>query len=212
MNFFNEKEFLELQDIYNPDAFIKKVNIKYMRSSFFNKMKKSVKRDRRGEVVFCVIRPNGKIVTITCKEYPEGIFRIPTGGICHNEDIIEAVYRETSEELGVEVIIDKFLGVLKIEFELLENNQSTIDSFMFYSYLFILTETGGRLLIDASDDEISEVREVDLEELRAITGSLLKISGRWNDWGKFRFETCNAIVQYFTEHCQKGDNYANTTI
>ncbi len=86
--------------MFNAKPCIEEVTIKYSQCSFFNKMKKSVEKDRRGEVVLGVIRPSGKVIAVTCAEYPEGVFRIPTGGIAHNENIAEAVFRETKEELG----------------------------------------------------------------------------------------------------------------
>lgn len=202
MNKFNEKEFFEICKKLNRKAAIQDIVIRYANSSFFNKTKASVKRDRRGEVVFCVLRPNGKIITITCSEYPRGIFRIPTGGIGHNENIINAVYREVREELGLEVEIRHFAGVLRIRFE--HGN----DSVMFYSYIFILDEIGGRLLLDASDDEISEVREVDLDGLEEIVRTLDNIEGKWNDWGKFRYATSNAVLKYL----RSIDIYADSVV
>lgn len=190
MNEFNENEFFEIRKKLNINASIEDTVIRYANSSFFNKTKASVQRDRRGEVVFCVLRPNGKIITITCNEYPKGIFRIPTGGIGLNENIINAVYREVREELGLEVEIKHFSGVMRIRFE--HGN----DSVMFYSYIFILDEKGGRLLLDASDDEISEVKEVDLEGLEEIVRSLGSIEGKWSDWGRFRYATSNAVLKY----------------
>ena len=190
MNEFIENDFFEICKKLNIDASIKDTVIRYTNSSFFNKTKASVQRDRRGEVVFCVLRPDGKIIAITCSEYPKGIFRIPTGGIGHNENIISAVYREVREELGLEVEIRHFAGVLRIRFE--HGN----DSFMFYSYIFILEEKGGHLLLDASDDEISEVREVDLDGLEAIVQALVEIEGKWSDWGRFRYITSNAVLKY----------------
>lgn len=194
MNTFNEKEFLEICKRFDVIPFTKDITIQCKTAGFFNKVKCSVEKDRRGEVVFCLIRPNRKIVAITCKEYPEGIFRIPTGGIGHNEDIVRAVYRETREELGVDAEIIKFVGVLKLRFEL--DSQSE----MFYSYIFILKETGGRLLLDASDDEISEVREVDVSGLEAVVDSLGKIEGKWRDWGLFRYESSKAVLDYLKKY------------
>lgn len=190
MNEFNEKEFYEICKRLDTDAAIEDIVIRYTNSSFFNKTRSSVQKDRRGEVVFCVIRPDGRIITITCSEYPKGIFRIPTGGIGHREDIISAVYREVREELGLEVAIKHFAGVLRIRFE--HENESV----MFYSYIFILEEKGGRLLLDASDDEISEVREVDLDGLEEVVGTLEKIEGKWSDWGRFRHATSGAVLRY----------------
>jgi len=188
MNEFKEMEFAAICKRFNTDPVVREVTIEYSNDNYFRKIVDAVNSDRRGEVVFCVIRSNGKIITITCEEYPRGIFRIPTGGIGHKEDIIEAVHRETKEELGIGAEIIRFGGVVKIKFK------HMADSVMFYSYIFLLRETGGRLLLDASDDEVSEVREVDLEELETVVEKLKNIPGEWNDWGRFRYITSAAVV------------------
>lgn len=193
MNVFNEAEFRDICTKLGANGTIKDVTVRYDTPGYFNRIKSMVHRDRRGEVVFCVIRPDGKLITTTCKEYPEGIYRIPTGGIGHNEDILNAVYREVREELGLDVQIRSFAGVIRIRFEYKD------ESIMFYSYIFILNETGGRLLEDASDDEISGVKEADLDELERIVEALGSISGKWHDWGSFRYITSNAVLRYLRD-------------
>lgn len=193
INIFNELEFKEISEKLNTSPVIRDVTIEYANSSYFNKLKTSVRRDRRGEVVFCVIRPNGRIIAITCEEYPEGIFRIPTGGIGHEEDIIGAVHREVMEELGLTVEIRRFCGVMRIRF--VHASQSV----MFYSYVFILAETGGRLLEDASDDEVSAISEIGLDELEKIVDELGNIQGKWKDWGKFRHVTSGAVLDFLRQ-------------
>jgi 8-oxo-dGTP diphosphatase len=192
MNQFDEDEFREICKYFNACPDVKEVTIKFTGSSFFNEMKRKIEKDRRGEVVFCVIRPNGRIVTVTCDEYPDGVFRIPTGGIGYGENIIEAVFREVKEELGIDTVIDSFAGVLKIKFVYKQ------ESAMFYSYIFIMHETGGKIFVDASDDEVSEIKEVDLEGLKDVTSSLKNITGKWRDWGKFRYATSMAVYNYLT--------------
>lgn len=188
MNEFNEAEFIDICRKTGSKGKITDVTIRYDVPSYFNRVKSVVQRDRRGEVVFCVIRPNGKAIVITCTDYPKGIYRVPTGGIGHDEEVIAALFREVKEELGLEVRIRQFGGVVKIRFEY--GNESV----MFYSYLFLLDEIGGNLLDDASDDEISEVREADAEELGAIVSELKAISGKWHDWGIFRYTSTKAIL------------------
>jgi ADP-ribose pyrophosphatase YjhB (NUDIX family) len=195
MNVFNLTEYIDICKKLETDGNITDVTVRYNSPSYFNRIKNVVQWDRRGEVVFCVIRPNGRIIVTTCSDYPKDIYRIPTGGIGHNEDILEAVYREVKEELGLEVKIRSFGGVVRISFEH-EN-----DNVMFYSYIFILDEVGGRLLEDASDDEISEIREVDLDGLGKITESLGEIKGKWQDWGQFRYVTSNAVLQHLKRKC-----------
>ena len=179
-NKFDEAEFSAICAKYNKDAWIKDVDIKYESPSYFYKVKDAIKRDRRAEVVFCVCRENENTVTVTCSEYPEGVYRIPTGGIRYGEDIVQAMFREVREELGLQVEVARFAGVVRIRFV------SGKESIMFYSYVFILRETGGRLLLDATDDEISAVLEADISKLEEISEKLGKIEGRWSDWGKFR--------------------------
>lgn len=191
MNLFNEDEFQYICKKFNTvNNAIKDVTIHYTSPNYFNRLKNVVQRDRRGEVVFCVIRPDGRIITVTCSDYPENTYRIPTGGIGHREDILEAIFREVKEELGLEVRIRNFAGVVRIRFEY-EN-----ENVMFYSYIFILDETGGRLLEDASDDEIGGIREVGLEELKKITADLGRLNGKWQDWGRFRQVTTGAVYDF----------------
>jgi 8-oxo-dGTP pyrophosphatase MutT (NUDIX family) len=189
MNIFDSEEFMQICNEMGAKPYIEEITLNYKGSSFFKKVKKSVKEDRRGEVVFCVIRPNGKIITVTCAEYPEGVFRIPTGGIGHKEDIIAAVFRETKEELGIESEILMFGGALKIRFEYGTEYE------MFFSYIFIMKEKSGNLLVDAVDDEVSAIREVDLDGLEEIVKVLDGIQGQWSDWGKFRSVTTGAVLR-----------------
>ena len=195
MNVFNEGEYFDICKKLESPGRVTDVTIRYDAASYFNRLKSVVQRDRRGEVAFCVIRPNGRIVAITCNEYPKGIYRIPTGGIGHDEDIIAAVFREVKEERGLELKIRAFGGVVRIRFE------HKCDHVMFYSYIFILDETGGRLLEDASDDEIGGVREVDLRGLAEIVAGLDAIKGKWHDWGQFRYVTSKAVHHFLESEC-----------
>jgi hypothetical protein len=54
-------------------------------------------------------------------------------------------------------------------------------------------------LIDATDDEVSEIKEADKNELSAIVDSLNNIQGEWNDWGKFRFASSNMVLNYLKQ-------------
>lgn len=196
INAFNEKEFQDICSRLGVPPRIEEITIEYKTGSYFHNLRHSVEVDRRGEVVFCVIRPSGTIITITCEEYPAGVFRIPTGGIGHRENILEAVHREVREELGLSAEVIDFPGVLKIRF------RYGRESVMFYSYLFILKETGGRLLDDASDNEISEVREVDVEQLGEVAENLRNIQGKWSDWGRFRYETSKAVHRFLIDRME----------
>ncbi|HEX9061913.1 MAG TPA: NUDIX domain-containing protein [Clostridia bacterium] len=193
MNIFNIEEFSIIKNKFGGSAILESTNVCCESEDFFTNLKHNISTDRRGEVVFCVIRPGGKIITITCPEYPSGIFRIPTGGLGHNEDIISALKREIGEELGLTADIKTFVGAINITF--LYGSESEL----FHSYIFILNETGGRLLLDASDDEVSEVLEVNVDELSEVSENLLKIEDSWKDWGKFRYITTNAVYRFLKD-------------
>lgn len=190
MNWMNDKIFEGLKTRFGPEAWIRSIPLKYESVRFFYRIKDLVENDRMGEVVFAVERPNGKFITVRSSEYPSGIFRVPTGGINHGEDIVEAVKREVSEELGLRADIVRFIGVYRIE---ISHGRERV---WFYSFFFHLKETGGVLLEDASDDEVSEVLEVDAQGLEELAQRLLTIERDWKDWGSFRYLTTKAIADY----------------
>ena len=174
----------------DPDAYFRSIDIAYENGHFWRRARELVRRDRFGEVVFAVERPNGRIVTVTSREYPEGIYRVPTGGISYGEDILSAVHREVHEELGLAVSVERFLGVLGFRI------RHGTESFPFYSFLFHLRETGGRLLEDATDDEVSGVLEADADMLADLGARLLAIRADWRDWGRFRHETTGVFARH----------------
>jgi ADP-ribose pyrophosphatase YjhB (NUDIX family) len=197
MNKFDEKEFNELKNILNTDAKEIDYELEYPGESFLNRMKDSVANDRRGEVVFGVVRPNGKLILVTCEDYPKGIYRVPTGGINYGEDILAAVKRETMEELGLKTEILSFGGVIKLKFSYKG------DSEMFYCYLFLLKEVSGKLLEDATDVEVSQVLEADYDTACRVHDDLNNIKGKWADWGKFRAVTTKAIAELYNDYLSK---------
>ncbi len=193
MQYIGMDKVERMRTAIDPDAYVRKTDVVYENGHFWRRARELVRRDRFGEVVFAVERPNGRVVTVTSREYPEGIHRVPTGGIAYGEDILSAVHREVREELGLDVTVVRFLGVIAFRI------RHEADSFPFYSFLFHLREAGGRLLEDATDDEVSGVREVDAEQLEELSGQLLSIRPDWRDWGRFRHETTHAFVSYFKQ-------------
>lgn len=59
--------------------------------------------DTRSEVVLVLPRPGGKVITTAKRFYPEGVFRIPSGGIHPGETPEQAFVREAMEETGLDV-------------------------------------------------------------------------------------------------------------
>lgn len=145
--------------------------------------------DRVGEVCMVVRRRNGQLLTATKTFYPEGAFRLLTGGINHGESIEAALLRETWEETGLEVIMRQFLAV--IEYRLVE---SAVEQADFITFAFLLDEVGGELGPQDPNERLEAYHELTVAQLPAQADTLEhladrfddEIGGRWADWGKFR--------------------------
>lgn len=185
---FVKTEYENLRLSYNPGSVIKKVNLEFKNEKYFKDFQNTVNIDRRGEVGFLLKRKNGKYVVIRSKKYPKNIYRIPTGGIGFDETAKDALYREVKEELGVNVEIETFKGIIEYEIKYKE------EIIKFYSYLFGISELSGNLIQDATEDEISDYMEVDTEELKALGNKLRNTEGAWRDWCIFRSELIDFYI------------------
>jgi ADP-ribose pyrophosphatase YjhB (NUDIX family) len=134
----------------------------------------------RGEVALFILRPSGNVILHTKEFYPEGIYRVPTGGIEQGEDVMTAVHREAREETGLTVAIERCLGVLEYEF------RHRGETLPFVSYVFLLRENGGQLGPQDKGERIASLREVPLTELEAVARNLRAIQADWRDWGHYR--------------------------
>jgi 8-oxo-dGTP pyrophosphatase MutT (NUDIX family) len=139
-----------------------------------------VKPRRRSEVVLLVRRPSGQFVLHTKDFYPQGTARMPSGGVKRRESLLDAAYREATEETGLQVLVDRFLAVIDFEFHW---NKQVIP---FSSYLFLLRETGGELKVNDPCERISGFSEVSLPELESVAERLEQLPPEWHDWGRFR--------------------------
>ncbi|MHB1317072.1 MAG: NUDIX hydrolase [Anaerolineae bacterium] len=139
-----------------------------------------LKDGRVAEVVLLVRRPNGHYLLHTKPFYPEGAYRLMTGGIHAGEDLIEAAMREAREETGLDVRPERFVGVLR------ERYVHGDESFDFTSYLIELAELGGVLGVLDEHEQISGYREVAAHVFLTVATDLESLSGRWRDWGAIR--------------------------
>ena len=177
-----EDEFYWLKEKYGPEAFVKKVCLDFRNSKFFGDFKNTIETDRRGEVGFLLKRTDGKYVVVRSRKYPKNVYRIPTGGINFSEKAEDALYREVKEELGVKFEIESFKGLIEYEIRFKE------EKIKFYSYLFEIKEISGVLIKDATEDEISDYKEIDFSELEILKENLENARGQWKDWSAFRSE------------------------
>jgi len=147
------------------------------------------RRDRYGEVLMVVRRPNGKVLVAIKTFYPRGAYRLPTGGIHHGESIHDALTRETHEETGLETVIRRFLATISYR-----GRSSAAAVPLFHTFAFLLDEVGGTLGALDADEESEDWREMAPEELSAqatvleglTTEGKRAIGGSWAEWGRFR--------------------------
>jgi 8-oxo-dGTP pyrophosphatase MutT (NUDIX family) len=160
-------------------------NVKLPTSDTFDPINK---KDRYGEVCMVVRRKNGRLLTMIKSFYPQGAYRLLTGGINHNEYIFDALLRETQEETGLEVDVKQFLAIATYEVEKAEKSPS------FYTFAFLVDEVSGTLGAVDEDEQVEGFREIEPDELLQIAehlnnlgaGQSEELRGRWQDWGTFR--------------------------
>src|SRR5437588_6163258 len=145
------------------------------------------KTDRYGEVCMVIRRRNGHLLTMTKTTYPPNAYRLPTGGINLVESVIDALLRETQEETGLQVNVERFLTAVAYRIP-------GQDYPSFYTFAFLLQEVGGTLGVIDEDEQIEDFREVPPEALLAVAENLEQVTknyrqhidGYWRDWGRFR--------------------------
>lgn len=145
-------------------------------------------RDRYGEVCMVVRRPNGCLLAAKKTFYPTNGYRLLTGGIHPGEPVLAALLREVNEETSLEVAVSRFLVAAAYH---LPGQQ---DSPLFYTFAFLLDETGGTLACLDPDEQLEFFREITPAELPERAEFLAHLSDdyspdldvEWSAWGRFR--------------------------
>ncbi len=153
--------------------------------------------NRTREVCMVIRRPNGKLLTFTKSFYPQGLYRLFTGGVEPGEQVLEALEREVEEETGLQVNMQRLLAVVAYCAE--DDPQGSIDAVRFATFAFLLNETGGMLTVTDPDEPITDYKEIEPSEVLAIADQLDHLPAEqspvlqelWSDWGRFR-----AVIHY----------------
>jgi 8-oxo-dGTP pyrophosphatase MutT (NUDIX family) len=146
---------------------------------FFSQWREKLE-DRRGEIVLVVQNDEKRVLLHTKSFYPDGAFRLLTGGIKYGEPVLEALERETFEETGFKIISARLLSISFFEFL---NKKKSVP---FVSYIFLIASDRSNPEIQDVHERISGFRWVPLEQLEDTANLLQKLSGKWKDWGIFR--------------------------
>lgn len=143
-------------------------------------------------------RTDGRVLLMTKRFYPPGLFRLPTGGMARGETAEAAFVREAREETGLTVEIDKYLG--KIDYLLVYDDYRQ----SFTSHVFLAKPTDGDIAPEDDDEEITEFREVFPEELEQVAEdleALKQTATEWAGWGRFRAVAHRFVAGKLAQPC-----------
>ncbi len=121
-----------------------------------------IRRNRRGEVALVIQRPDGQVLLHTKNFYPSGIHRLPTGGVFPGERVWDSVRRETMEETGLRVHMERFLGLVTYEFRCQERHMP------FVSYVCLVQADATPPVPEDDHEQITGFRYVPASELRRV--------------------------------------------
>ncbi|MDH7481977.1 MAG: NUDIX hydrolase [Armatimonadota bacterium] len=132
------------------------------------------------EVVLVLLRPGRRVLVHTKAFYPSNVYRLPSGKVGKNESPIEAAQREIAEETGLQPAEIQKIG--EIIYMLRCNNCKQ----EFRSHVFLCAETFEKPQPTSKEEEITDFKEVDILELKAIADQLRNLPAEWSSWGQMR--------------------------
>jgi 8-oxo-dGTP pyrophosphatase MutT (NUDIX family) len=133
---------------------------------------------RTAEVVLVIPRPGAKVLVHTKKFYPNGVWRLPTGGLHPGEAIESALLREGREETGLLLTPIRFLFDLRYEWEGSDKS--------FQSFGFLTALTHGEIKSNDPHEQITAFHDFDRAGLASVVERLETLASTWTAWGKFR--------------------------
>ena len=149
---------------------------------------------RRAEICYVMHRgdPAQGLLLHIKAFYPDGGFRLPTGGIHMGEGVYETLVREIDEETGLqvgpgeeEVRVERFLGVISYD---LHHSELGVREFATYHFLVCMPPDATLNPQDA-DEQIAGWQWRPPSEMNAVAATLEDVGASdpgWADWGRFR--------------------------
>ncbi len=183
----DEREIEELTERYGP--FERRRYTLRMDEREFSYWQDKAACDRRGEVILAIQDADGGLILHSKDFYPAGTYRLPSGGVKWGESVLHALHREAQEEMGLEIEVERFLGVL--EYEL----RCQGETMPFVSYVFLVRGDRGEPVPQDKEEHILSFCHVPVGELSAVVDNLRALKGDWRDWGEFRAIAHDFVVE-----------------
>ena len=149
---------------------------------------------RRAEICYIMHRgtPADGVLLHIKTIYPDGAFRLPTGGIHAGESVLDTLAREIYEETGLQVgagddavQVERFLGVAGYEFR-----HPQLGKRDFATYHFVVRMPPGAVLAPQDPSEMIAGWQWVPAAALATTAEALAgvgdITPVWRDWGRYR--------------------------
>ncbi len=180
------KNLLDAKELKSLEQHFGRLDIRHIvlepNETYFDQWKLKIRerQERRGEIVLVARNRNNEVLLHTKPFYPNGIYRLPTGGIRFSEPVLDALQRETFEETGFKLISPWLLAISLCEF------CHEKEKVPFISYIFMLTADHDTPVPQDEHERISGFKWVSPKELDRKSVELRSLSGEWRDWGSFR--------------------------
>lgn len=175
----------------SDDLITKEVNMEIETQEFFEYVSSKINVDRIGEVVFA-LKSDDSILLTRQNEYPEGLYRIPSGGIGIGEKVLEALKREVKEELGIDIKRFSLIGVIRYNIFYKDKK------FEFFSFVFLIDDYT-KDSFAKTDGEISEALFVEIPKIKDFCDIMIVQSNFWKDWGCLRYHSTYIVYEYLTQ-------------
>lgn len=122
----------------------------------FDALLKSQKHGRSHDITFFIVKQN-KWVVIAKHWYPQGLYRIPSGGIHPDETIEEGTLREAQEETGGLISLKEYFLRINVNFS---NGSKNVD----WTTHLVLADWEEGELVPIDTHEIRETRLAERNE------------------------------------------------
>ena len=160
-----------------------------VQSRFFPDIARAPRMGRIGEIVLVMRRLDGCLLLHTKTFYPEGTYRLPSGGIQQAEPVLQAAQREIAEETGLSAPEIRPLGLLT--YTMRHGRRQAF----FHSWVILADVEGEPAAADAGE-RIEGFRWVEPRELGQIANELRALPDDWTSWGRFRAAAHDAAVRW----------------